>query len=88
MLLARHRIVDKILVFQRAVNGTILAEALLFSDEYDCGAKAQTFVHTLPSSRMVFRHALLQEPEFALAMTRHMTRAKFRKYGCMPKYYP
>ena len=70
--LARHQIDGQSLVFQRASAGAVLAEASLFSDFYHCGAMAETVVHTLPVKQSVLRHALVTEPEFALAITRHM----------------
>ena len=70
-LLRRQRNGDAI-VLQRALPGSFLAEASLFTAQYHCDATATTWVSARLISRVAMRKLFENDPAFAAAWATHL----------------
>ena len=70
--LVRHQTDGSLLVLQRAVPGSILAEASLYSDVYHCDAIAVAPTRTLAVSKQAIRMRLTTTPAFSEAWALHL----------------
>lgn len=70
--LVRHQIDGTVLVLQRAVPGTILAEASLFSDRYHCDSVAVMPTCTRAVPKSAVRMRLAEDLEFAKVWAVHL----------------
>jgi CRP-like cAMP-binding protein len=70
--LVRHQDDGSILVLQRAVPGSILAEASVYSERYHCDARAETHAVTWAVTRKNLLHGLSESPDLERAWTSHL----------------
>lgn len=70
--LVRHQDDGSALILQRAGQGSILAEASVYSARYHCDARAETDATTWAVSRGDVRNQLARRPELAEAWAGHL----------------
>jgi CRP/FNR family transcriptional regulator, dissimilatory nitrate respiration regulator len=72
IILTRHQLDGAALILQRAVAGSVLAEASVYSERYHCAAEAQLASKTWAVPRREFRKLLASDSDFALAWSRYL----------------
>jgi CRP-like cAMP-binding protein len=70
--LVRHHDDGSALILQRARQGSILAEASVYSRRYHCDARAETDATTWAVSRNELRRQLAERPELSEAWAAHL----------------
>ena len=72
VFLIRHQTDGAALVLQRAGDGSVLAEASLYSEVYHCAAEAQSACSTWAVSKREFRQHLADDGDFSQAWAKHL----------------